>query len=147
MQEIIQFINKHPMLSLAWITLLIAVIILSFKSLFSKIETISCTKAIELINKEEAITIDLRSREDFHKGHIINSINLTTSEIKRNNIEKLEKLEKYKKKPIILISVNGIKEYKSAEQLVNYGFERVFILKEGITGWSSENLPLVKRKK
>lgn len=144
MQEIMQFISRHPILSLAWIALLIAVIILTFKGLFAKTKNITRAQAIQLINKEEAISIDLRSRDDFRKGHIIDSINLTPSEIKDNNIGELEK---HKQKPIIVVSENGMKASKPAEQLVQYGFERVFILKEGITGWSSENLPLARGKK
>lgn len=144
MQEIMQFISRHPMLSLAWIALLIAVIILTFKGLFAKTKNITRAQAIQLINKEEAISIDLRSRDDFRKGHIIDSINLTPSEIKDNNIGELEK---HKQKTIIVVSANGMAASKPAEQLVQYGFERVLILKEGITGWSSENLPLARGKK
>uniref|UniRef100_A0A3B0MBE9 Thiosulfate sulfurtransferase GlpE n=1 Tax=Arsenophonus endosymbiont of Trialeurodes vaporariorum TaxID=235567 RepID=A0A3B0MBE9_9GAMM len=144
MQEIMQFISRHPILSLAWIALLIAVIILTFKGLFAKTKNITRAQAIQLINKEQAISIDLRSRDDFRKGHIIDSINLTPSEIKDNNIGELEK---HKQKPIIVVSANGMEASKPAEQLVQYCFERVFILKEGITGWSSENLPLASGKK
>ncbi|MFS1563930.1 MAG: rhodanese-like domain-containing protein [Candidatus Arsenophonus phytopathogenicus] len=144
MQEIMQFISRHPILSLAWIALLIAVIILTFKGLFAKTKNITRAQAIQLINKEEAISIDLRSRDDFRKGHIIDSISLTPSEIKDHNIGELEK---HKQKPIIVVSANGMEASKPAEQLVQYGFERVFILKEGITGWSSENLPLARGKK
>ncbi|VAY02194.1 Thiosulfate sulfurtransferase GlpE [Arsenophonus endosymbiont of Aleurodicus dispersus] len=144
MPEIIKFISIHPILSLAWIALLSAVIILTFNSLFAKTKNITCTQAIQLINKEEAITLDLRSREDFCKGHIIDSINLTTLEINDNNIRELEK---HHQKPIIVVSANGIEASKSSKQLLQYGFKRVFILKEGITGWSSENLPLASYKK
>lgn len=144
MQEIMQFISRHPILSLAWIALLSAVIILTFKGVFAKTKNITRAQAIQLINKEEAISIDLRSRDDFRKGHIIDSINLTPSEIKYNNIKELEK---HKQKPTIVVSANGMEASKTAEQLVQYGFERVFILKEGITGWSSENLPLARGKK
>lgn len=144
MQEIMLFISRHPILSLAWIALLIVVIILTFKGLFAKTKNITRAQAIQLINKEEAVTIDLRSRDDFRKEHIIDSINLTPSEIKDNNIGELEK---HKQKPIIVVSTNGMEASKPAEQLVQYGFERVFILKEGITGWSNENLPLARGKK
>ncbi|MGP1924820.1 MAG: rhodanese-like domain-containing protein [Arsenophonus sp. NEOnobi-MAG3] len=144
MQEIMQFISRHPILSLAWTALLIALIILIFNGLFTKTKNITSSQAIQLINKEEAITIDLRSCDDFRKGHIIDSINLTPSEIKCNNIRELKK---HKQKPIIVVSANGMEASKPAEQLLQYGFKRVFILKEGINGWSSKNLPLARSKK
>lgn len=144
MQEIMQFFDRHLILTLSWIALLIAVVIVAIKDFFAKIKNITCSKAIQLINKEEAIIIDLRCRDDFCKGHIINSINLTPLEIKDNNIKELGK---YKQKPIIIVSRNGMKTSKSAEQLVQYGFKHVFILKEGIISWSNENLPLLLGKK
>ncbi len=37
--------------------------------------------------------------------------------------------------------------YQEAAELLNKaGFERVFTLKEGISGWSGENLPLARGK-
>ncbi|BGI50890.1 MAG: rhodanese-like domain-containing protein [Arsenophonus endosymbiont of Ceratovacuna japonica] len=143
-QEIIQFINKYTIISLIWIILLISVITLTIKELFNKIKNITSSQAIQLINKEKAIIIDLRSNENFYKGHIVNSINLTLSEIKYNNIDKIKK---YKHKPIIIVSTNGIEAYKPAKQLIQYGFKYIFILKKGINGWSNENLPLANIKK
>lgn len=83
LQEIMQFVSKHPILSLAWIGLLVAVIVMTFKSRFSKVKEIARGEATRLINKEDAVVVDTRSRDDFRKGHLANAINLTASEIKR----------------------------------------------------------------
>nr|WP_314266231.1 rhodanese-like domain-containing protein [uncultured Moellerella sp.] len=144
MQEIMQFINQNMMLSLVWIALFVAVVVLTVKGMFSKSKVISRGQAIFSINKEDAVVVDLRSRDDFRKGHITDSINLTPSEIKDNN---LGELEKHKQKPIIVVSANGMDASKPAEHLVQHGFEKVFILKEGISGWAGENLPLARGKK
>nr|WP_236860977.1 rhodanese-like domain-containing protein [Candidatus Arsenophonus lipoptenae] len=144
MQEVIQFTNRHAILSITWITLLLSVIILTFKNLLSKTKNITNIQAIQLINKSDAITIDIRPNDDFYKGHIINAINLTSLEIKKNN---LKKIENYKQKFIIVVSANGLESSKPADKLVQYGFKHVFILKEGIKGWYNENLPLICNKK
>ncbi|WP_043892621.1 rhodanese-like domain-containing protein [Providencia sneebia] len=144
MQEIMQFVSRNMLLSLVWIVLLVAVVVMTFKGMFSKSKVITRAQAITLINKEEAVIVDLRSRDDFRKGHIIDSVNLTPSEIKDNN---LGELEKYKQKPVIVVSANGMEAGKPAEHLAQHGFEKVFILKEGIAGWSGENLPLARGKK
>lgn len=143
-QEIMQFVSRNMLLSLVWIALLVAVVVMTFKGLFSKSKVIARSQAITLINKEEAVVVDLRTREDFRKGHIIDSINLTPSEIKDNN---LGELEKHKQKPVIVVSASGMESGKPAEQLTQYGFEKVFVLKEGIAGWAGENLPLARGKK
>ena len=41
MQEIMQFVGRHPILSIAWIALLVAVIVTTFKSLTSKVKVIT----------------------------------------------------------------------------------------------------------
>ncbi|WMY97158.1 MAG: rhodanese-like domain-containing protein [Arsenophonus sp.] len=142
-KEIIQFILRHPVLTLMWITLLISVIILTFQSLFSKIKKINCTQTIQLINKEQGIIIDVRAHNDFYKEHIINSINLNFSDLKKN----IESLKKNKTKPIIIVSENEIKSYKAAEQFIKYGFERVFILQNGIKNWFNNHLPIIDNHK
>ncbi|MBD2809892.1 rhodanese-like domain-containing protein [Xenorhabdus sp. Vera] len=144
LQEIMQFISRNTILSLAWIALLVAVIVMTAKSLFSKSKVITRTQAIHFINKEDAIVVDLRSRDDFRRGHIIGSVNLTPSEIKDNN---LGELEKHKKQPVIIVSASGMEARTPAENLGRFGFEQVYSLKEGIAGWVGENLPLAQGKK
>ncbi|EBR0130833.1 rhodanese-like domain-containing protein, partial [Salmonella enterica subsp. enterica serovar Ajiobo] len=91
LQEIMPFVSKHPIISLVWVALLISVIVLTVKGLFSKVKTIPRSTAIALINKEEAIVVDTRTRDDFRRGHIIDAVNLTPSEIKDNNLGEVEK--------------------------------------------------------
>ncbi|MDE9563752.1 rhodanese-like domain-containing protein [Xenorhabdus bovienii] len=144
LQEIMQFISRNTILSLAWIALLVAVIVMTAKSVLSKSKEITRAQAIHFINKEDAIVVDLRSRDDFRRGHIIGSVNLTPSEIKDNN---LGEFEKHKKQLVIVVSANGLESRTPAEHLIRAGFEQVYSLKEGITGWSGENLPLARGKK
>ena len=89
-QEIMQFVGRNTFVSLTWIVLFVAVVVMTFRSLFSKTKVIARTQAITMINKEEAVVVDLRTREEFRKGHIIDSINLTPAEIKDNNLGELE---------------------------------------------------------
>ena len=72
-----------------------------------------------------------------------NAINLTASEIKNGS---LGELEKHKAQPIIVVCANGTASREPAENLSKAGFEKVTMLKDGISGWSGENLPLVRGK-
>lgn len=143
LQEIMPFVSRHPILSLAWVVLLVAVIVMTFKSRFSKVKGVARGEATRLINKEDAVVVDLRSRDDFRKGHIANAINLTASEIKNGS---LGELEKHKAQPVIVVCANGTSSREPAENLSKAGFENVYTLKDGIAGWSGENLPLVRGK-
>ncbi|HHH4895526.1 TPA: rhodanese-like domain-containing protein, partial [Escherichia coli] len=100
-------------------------------------------EATRLINKEDAVVVDLRQRDDFRKGHIAGSINLLPSEIKANNVGELEK---HKDKPVIVVDGSGLQCQEPANALTKAGFAQVFVLKEGVAGWAGENLPLVRGK-
>ncbi len=143
MQEIMQFVSRHPVLCLAWVVLLGAVLFMTFKSFASKVKVITRGEATRLINKEDAVVVDLRQRDDFRKGHIAGSVNLLPTEIKANNVGELEK---HKSKPVIVVDGSGMQAQEPANALIKAGFEQVFVLKEGIAGWSGENLPLVRGK-
>lgn len=143
MQEIMQFVSRHPVLSIAWIALLAAVLFTTFKSLTSKVKVITRGEATRLINKEDAVVVDLRQRDDFRKGHIAGSTNLLPSEIKANNFGELEK---HKNKPVIVVDGSGMQCQDSATALIKAGLEQVSVLKDGVAGWSGENLPLVRGK-
>ncbi|WP_225639158.1 rhodanese-like domain-containing protein [Candidatus Profftia sp. (ex Adelges kitamiensis)] len=142
-QHIINFINIHYILCIAWILLFLAVIITTFKSYVSKVKEITYFEATILMNKEDAIVIDTRSPKDFFNGHLVNSLNIKPNELQN---EKLYKLNKYKIKPVILVCAHGILSRKLGEYLVKVGFKRIYILQNGIIGWDSANLPLVRNK-
>lgn len=143
MQEIMQFVSAHPILSLAWIALFFMLITTTIKGRFSKIKEISHDAATGLINKENALIVDTRSHDDYRKGHIANAINITTADLKNGN---LAELEKYKSIPVIVACTNGLNSQASGEYLIKAGFERVYALKDGIAGWSAKNLPLTHGK-
>nr|WP_318383565.1 rhodanese-like domain-containing protein [uncultured Enterobacter sp.] len=143
MQEIMQFVSRHPILCIGWVVLLGAVLFTTLKGLTSKVKVITRGEATRLINKEDAVVVDLRQRDDFRKGHIAGSINLLPAEIKANNVGELDK---QKSKPIIVVDGSGMQAQEPASALVNAGFEQVYVLKDGVAGWSGENLPLVRGK-
>ncbi len=143
MQEIMQFVSAHPILSVAWIVLFVAVVVMTFKSRFSKVKEISRGEATHLINKEDAVVVDTRTREDFRRGHITNAINLTPSDLKSGS---LGELAKFKGQPVIIVCANGTTARESGEHVVKAGFDKVFTLKDGIAGWVADNLPLARGK-
>ncbi|MFC0179559.1 rhodanese-like domain-containing protein [Thorsellia kenyensis] len=138
------FFQNHPLLSIAWVGLLVLVIVLTIQAKFSKIVDLTRAQVIQALNNDDAIIVDLRSNSDFRTGHIANSINLLPAEIKKGS---LGKLDKYKDQLIIVTCATGMTSRASASELYKkQGFMRVATLKEGIAGWNGENLPLVKGK-
>lgn len=143
MQDIMQFAGRHEYLSIAWIGLLVAVLYTTVKGFRSKVKTITRGETTHLINKESAVVLDIRQRDEFRKGHIVNAINLLPNEIKSGNFGELDK---HKTQPVVVVDANGTSATETASSLVNAGFDQVYQLKDGISGWISENLPLVRSK-
>lgn len=143
MEQVMQFVSNHPILSFAWVGLLIAVIFTTFKAATSKVKEISNADLTRLINSEDAVVVDTRTIDDFRKGHIVGAINLTPTDIKNGT---LAVLDKHKERPVVVLCANGTSSKEPAESLIKAGFARVYTLKNGLSGWSSENLPLVRGK-
>ena len=91
MQEIMQFAGNHTILSLAWVVLLVLVIVTTVKGMFSKVKTISRGEATRLINKEDAVVVDVRNRDEYRKGHISGAMNVAAADIKKGSVGELEK--------------------------------------------------------
>ncbi|WP_445946781.1 rhodanese-like domain-containing protein [Shewanella sp.] len=144
MQAYIEFFQANPILSLAWVGLFSALVISVIKAGTSKVKNISHQELTQLVNKQNAKVVDVRAKEDFRKGHIIDGLNISLAEIKNNQ---LSALEKYKANPIILVCKTGMTSSQAAQLLVKQGFEDIHNLKGGMDEWQAANLPLVKSKK
>ncbi|WP_077064985.1 rhodanese-like domain-containing protein [Mannheimia massilioguelmaensis] len=137
----ITFAKNHTLLVVAWIAVFVFVLVQFIKSATSKVKIVSNAEATSLINNQDAIVIDLRNSDEFKRGHIAGSMEFSATDIKNQN---LGKLEQYKERHLILTCANGITARSSAQLLSKQGFSHVYTLNEGISGWRAENLPLVK---
>jgi len=97
-------------------------------------------RATELINREDALVVDVRAMADYAKGHIINAINIPSNGFK----DQLHQL-KNKEQPIIVACNTGTTSGGICKILRENGFEKVYELKGGMMTWSSVNLPLSKK--
>lgn len=143
-QQAQQFAASHTIMVVGWIALFVAVLVNLYKGATSKVSIIDNAKTTQLINNEEGVVFDVRSDEEFKAGHIIESIHLHPSDIKNN---KLNNVEKYQDRPVIVVDSNGLTNQNIANTLAKQGFNKVYALKDGIAGWRGASLPLVKKHK
>lgn len=101
---------------------------------------VSPNQAVNLMNHEDATIIDVRGREAYKDGHIVDSVNIAYADLdsKLNTI-------KNKDKPIILVCEQGMQSPKGVSKLKEQGFNTVFFMQGGISSWKAENLPLTKK--
>ena len=142
MQEYIDFVTNNPMLAGAWVVIAAMLIHSVVKAKLSKTNNINPQEATLLINKQDAIVVDVRSAEEFKKGHIVNAKNITVSQIDEG---KFAAIENDKQTPIIVVCATGTRSGGAGDKLANAGFEQVNNLFSGMSGWTAANLPTTKK--
>jgi len=142
MQQYIEFLQAHPILSGGWLVVFIAVIFTSVKAGMSAAKKITHQQATLLINRENAIVVDVRTESEFKQGHILDSRVLPLSKLKNNE---LGSLEKEKDTPIIVVCNTGMTSGQACQMLQKLGFSNIHNLQGGITQWRSANLPITKK--
>lgn len=139
MQRLLEYIGHHPYLAGA--TLLAAVAVLAFE-LWARVQgfaALSATQAVRLIN-QGALVIDLRSKELYDAGHIVDARNVPVGEIE----SQADTLKKWRDKNVITYCDSGANGAGAARTLMKLGFSKVFNLQGGLNAWVKDNLPLAK---
>ena len=97
---------------------------------------------MKLINADAAV-IDLRPAEAFARGHIVGARNIPHDELD----DSLEKLKRFKSKPIVAVCDAGMTSAKVVTRLRRDGIDNVYGIKGGINAWTEASLPLVTARK
>jgi rhodanese-related sulfurtransferase len=139
MEHLSQFITNHWQLSLLFIVVLFLTFLNELLSQKKKAKELSPQAAVDLINNENAVVVDLRDTEAFKKGHIIASIQAKEEDFTQ------KKMDKYKNKPLILVCTRGIQASAFAAKIRTQGYQPL-VLSGGISAWQNADLPLVKGK-
>src|SRR3546814_9371567 len=95
-----------------------------------------------LINRDNALVVDLRPMADFEKGHIPGSKNVQMSQFDPEN----KQLASAKSLRVVLVCKTGQTAGTAAKRLKKAGFEQVHVLDGGIGGWQQADLPLARGK-
>ena len=136
-----QFITAHWMLSAAFVLILLLVIIEEIRSRASGVKRVSPSGLTHLINREQAIVVDLRGEAAFSAGHILGAKCMSASTF----ISECDSLHEYKERPIVLACKAGQDSATMANKLQRKGFSNVYYLVGGMGAWQQANLPLTKK--
>jgi len=138
MDRLFEFVAKHWELSSLFFALLAALMFLEKKRSGS---SVSSQQATLLLNRDEAIMVDVRDKKEFSEGRITGSIHIPYASLKERCVE----LEKYKNKRIIIVDKMGQHSGVAGKTLRAAGFENICRLTGGIAEWKNANMPLVKK--
>jgi rhodanese-related sulfurtransferase len=104
--------------------------------------TLTAAGAVQLINREKAVVVDVSEADEFATGHVNNSKNVPFSQLD----EKLTSLVKNKDLPLILVCTSGVRSNRAVAVAKKLGFTNAQSMAGGLKAWREANLPLEKLK-
>ena len=137
------FAGRHPLLSLALAGLTLALIYHELAGRLSGVRRIGPAQLTALINRDNALVVDLRPTADFEKGHIASAKNVQMSQFDPEN----KQLAPAKALPVVLVCKGGESATGAAKRLLKAGFGNVSVLEGGVQAWQAADLPLVKGRR
>ncbi len=102
--------------------------------------TLTAAGAVQLMNREKAVVIDVSDPEEFALGHINNAKNVPFSQLQ----DKLAGQVKNKDLPLILTCTSGARSNRAVAVAKKLGFSNVQAMAGGLRSWKEANLPLEK---
>jgi rhodanese-related sulfurtransferase len=99
---------------------------------------VNTAEATHLINREDALVLDVRDPGEFGTGHILGAKNVPLSRL--NDAE----VAKRKDRPMIVYDEGGERSSKALSALKKQGFTRVVNLTGGLRAWQQAGLPVEK---
>jgi rhodanese-related sulfurtransferase len=137
MAQLLEFSLNHWFLVNLFIVLIAIIFLIETKGSIGGF-LIGTQELVKKMNRDKALVLDLRPKDDYRKGHIANAISIDK--------EKLLSQKKYQQKPIVLVCQTGQESVVLQQQLKKQGYESVTALKGGLKTWLEEGLPLVQKQ-
>jgi rhodanese-related sulfurtransferase len=97
-------------------------------------------QAINLVNAEDGVFVDLRDAADYKAGHIVDAMHIPATKL----VARMDELNKFKQRPVILVCRMGQSAGAAGKQLKTAGFEKVYKMGGGMMEWSNLQLPTIK---
>jgi len=96
--------------------------------------------AVQLINREKAVVVDVCEADEFSAGHVVGAKNIPLGQLE----EKLVGAVKNKALPLILVCKSGARSGRAVGIAKKLGFENAQSLAGGMGAWRTANLPIEK---
>ena len=96
--------------------------------------------AVQLINREKAVLIDVCEPEEFAQGHAGGAKNVPLGQLE----SQLPLIVKNKNLPVIMVCQVGARASRAAAQARKMGYEQAQALSGGVRAWRDASLPVEK---
>jgi rhodanese-related sulfurtransferase len=115
----------------------------SFKKSASGVPNVSPAEAVTLINRSNAVVLDVRDAAEFATGHIANATHIPLADM----AGRIAELKKYQNKPILVNCQKGGRSAKVCNLLREAEFTQVHNLQGGLDAWVAAKMPIVNQSK
>ena len=139
MQEFIGFAQENWVLMVLWLS---AAGTLYYTETKKAGKSVNTTEATRMINRENALILDIREKKEFTQGHIAGAYNLPASVFDK----KVSEIDRHKARPVVVVCKMGTSAGAIAKTLKKRGFENVVRLAGGMSEWTAASLPTKKGK-
>lgn len=102
---------------------------------------VGVAEAVQLINRRDALVIDVRDTGEYEAGHIAGARHVPEKQL----AERLKDLEKFRDRPLIVVCRIGTRSAAAVQLLRRGGFNEAVNLRGGISAWEQASMPLEKR--
>lgn len=96
--------------------------------------------AVQLINRQKAVVVDVCDTAEFAAGHIVGAKNIPLGELEG----RLATAVKNKNLPLILVCQSGARSIRALAVAKKLGYEQAQSLGGGLAAWKAANLPTEK---
>lgn len=102
--------------------------------------SLTAATAVQLINREKAVVLDVSEPEEFAAGHVKGAKNLPLGELE----QKLATMVKNKQQPLVLVCAKGARASRAEGIAKKLGYEKAQALAGGLKAWRDAGLPVEK---
>jgi rhodanese-related sulfurtransferase len=100
---------------------------------------LSPAQAVQVVNREKGVLIDVSEPEEFAKGHAVGARNIPFGQLEGH-----KQLPSNKALPLVVVCPTGARAGRAAGMLRKLGYEKAQVLAGGLKAWRESNLPVEK---
>ncbi len=98
------------------------------------------TAAVQLINREKAVVVDVGDAQEYAAGHVGGAHHLPLDQLEA----RLPEVVRNKSTPVLLVCASGGRAQRAQRVASKLGYEKAQVLAGGLRAWKEASLPVEK---
>jgi len=132
------FVEKNWILILAFVLSGAMLLWPLLQRRLSAMKEVGTLEAIQLMNRNNAVLLDVRETNEFTGGKLPNALHIPMSQLESRSGE----LAKLTARPVVVYCSLGKRARSAGAVLAKAGFGDIYVLQGGLKAWKDAGLPL-----